>query len=339
MPIVKVNKKNIAKVAEIIKAGGVVAFPTETVYGLGANTFDAQAVKKIFALKGRPSDNPLIIHIGNLEDLGRVAELEIASSVHLLAMANTLLKRFWPGPLTLVLPKKKEVPYEVTAGLETVAVRMPSHPVASHLIHLAGVPIAAPSANKSGRPSPTSAVHVAEDFGDELFILDGGKTKIGLESTVLDLTASPPVILRAGAVTLEMILDILPDVILGKGDAEAPKSPGMKYRHYAPKAKLILIGGEGERVIADIQYFINSHSDLKIGVLASREYAVRYSGARIVILGSRHRLDLCARNLFSKLREFDKLGVDVILAESFSEEGIGAALMERLKKASGSNHK
>jgi len=362
MPIFKANKKNIAEAAEIIKAGGVVAFPTETVYGLGANAFDGRAVKKIFALKGRPVDNPLIVHIADLEDLRRVADthlnerqgkiatesIEIASGTrndrglrsHLAMTIQKLADKFWPGPLTLIVPKNKNIPNEVSAGLKTVAVRMPDHPVALKLIKEAGVPIAAPSANISGRPSPTNARHVADDFGEELLILDGGKARVGLESTVLDLTVSPPDILRWGAVTAEMIGEVLPNIKQKnkktnkqKNNQEIPKAPGMKYRHYAPEAPLTIIEGQGRQMIMDIQDFIDSHPGKKIGVLASREYAKNYKDADVVVLGLRKRPDLCAKNLFSSLRKFDKLGVDVILAENFPEAGIGAALMERLRKA------
>lgn len=334
----------IKEAAEMIKAGEVVAFPTETVYGLGANVFDADAVGKIFALKGRPADNPLIVHIGELEDLGRVAEITAfqkagsrPAEAGLVMTVKKLADKFWPGPLTLVLPKRKEIPDAVSAGLDTVAVRMPANLVARALIKESGMPIAAPSANKSGRPSPTDASHVAEDFGDELFIIDDGKSKIGLESTVLDVTVSPPVILRSGAVTIEMLAEILPEVIMGGAFRTAPKSPGQKYRHYAPEAPLFLIP-DNEKMMDDINILINENLDKKVGVLASKENSDKYKKAFVVIvIGSKNRPDLCAKNLFSSLRKFDKLGVDMIISESFSDDGVGRALMERLKKAANGN--
>jgi L-threonylcarbamoyladenylate synthase len=347
MPILPANEKTIAEAARIIRGGGVAAFPTETVYGLGANAYDAQAVAKIFALKGRPSDNPLIVHIAETGDLGKISKKlenkktrkqeEIASSRSLLAMANALAKKFWPGPLTLVLPRNKKIPYEVTAGLETVAVRCPAHSVARDLIRAAGVPIAAPSANLSGRPSPTSAKHVAEDFGEELFILDGGEAEVGLESTVLDLTVDPPVILRRGAVTLEMLKEIIPDVAYAEKFSGAVKSPGQKYAHYAPRAPLFLARGSGEDMVQSIQRFILSRKNLKVGVLTVNEHADRYPRAFAVIsLGPRRDLKLIARNLFTMLRKFDKLNVDVIISETFPKTDIGSAIMERLERAS--NH-
>ncbi len=352
MPIVKANKKTIAQAAKIIKAGGIVAFPTETVYGLGANAFNARAVRKIFETKGRPMDNPLIVHIGEMGELNKISNFrpfgmspaggQFPNSKLRFAMtAEELAERFWPGPLTLVLPKNKNIPDEVTAGLRTVAVRMPSHPVARALIRAAGVPIAAPSANLSGRPSPTTALHVAEDFGDGLFILDGGCAEVGLESTVLDLTVEPPIILRQGAVTLEIIQGVLPETISCKGNFSTSaggkvKSPGMKYRHYAPRAPLFLAQGKGAKEeIPSIQRFLLNHKNLRVGVLTVEEHKDRYQHAWVVIsLGSRRNLSEIAQNLFTSLRKFDKLNVDVIIAETFPREGIGAAIMERLEKAS-----
>lgn len=362
MPIFKANKKSITTAAQIIKAGGIAAFPTETVYGLGANAFDARAVRKIFALKGRPSDNPLIVHIADLEDLEKISNLQFPISnygnphlnsppasrgskeeeVITRSVIDKLTAAFWPGPLTLVLPKNKNIPNEVSAGLETVAVRMPSHRVARALIRAAGVPIAAPSANKSGCPSPTTAGHVADDFGEKLFILDGGPTEFGLESTVLDLTVDPPLILRLGAITLETIREILPEVVT-RGDDGNPstssgniifKSPGMKYRHYAPRAPLFLARGENGAMVSDIQYFILSHNNLRVGVLTINEHADCFGeAAEVTSLGSRRNPEQLARNLFDSLRKFDKLNVDVIISETFSKVGIEAAIMERLEKA------
>ncbi len=331
MAIVKANQYSIKKAAEIIKSGGIAAFPTETVYGLGADAFNAEAVKKIFVAKGRPADNPLIVHIARKEDL----ELIVQGSFSTSSETNDLIKKFWPGPLTLVLKKKAAIPDAVSAGLDTVAVRMPDHKIARALIKAAGVPIAAPSANISGRPSPTSAQAVFEDFGDSILILDGGYTEVGVESTVLDLTMAPPEILRHGAVTLEQIVRVLGEVNdCVENVGHAIKSPGMQYRHYAPKAPLVLASGTGNKMLGYILEFIREHNGKKVGVLATFENAKKYKNAKVVVLGLRHDLKGCARNLFTSLRKFDKLKVDIIIAETFSKRGLGAAIMERLRRAS-----
>lgn len=332
MAIVKADTNSIKQAAEIIKSGGVVAFPTETVYGLGANAYDRGAVKKIFELKGRPGDNPLIVHIAEVGDLYKISNIKYLISKEVI---DKLIAKFWPGPLTLILPKNKNIPSEVSAGLNTVAVRMPRHPIALALIKEAGVPIAAPSANLSGKPSPTSATHVFDDFGDKILILDGGTTEVGLESTVLDLTVSLPVILRQGGVTYEDIRKVLPDIFYGLHlTGGKAKSPGMKYRHYAPKAKMFLAKAEDADAVDFINRFIVQNKDLKVGVLATDDYKNSYEGAFAVLsLGGRNDLDMCARNLFTTLRKFDSLNVDVIISEIFPEEGIGAAIMERIRKA------
>ncbi|MDO8585156.1 MAG: L-threonylcarbamoyladenylate synthase [bacterium] len=334
MPIVSATEKNINKAAAIIREGGIAAFPTETVYGLGANAFDAKAVKKIFKAKGRPQDNPVIVHIVDKRDLSLVA-------ASIPPVAKKLIAKFWPGPLTLILPRNKNVPSIVSAGLDTVAVRMPAHQIARALIKKAGVPVAAPSANKSGRPSPTDAHHVTRDFGKTLFILDGGRTKIGLESTVVDCTVSPPVILRHGGVTFEELRHVVPTVrILKKGDVNAPaKSPGMKYRHYAPKAPLVIAEGSGAAMRKNIAQLIRSSKGKRVGILATEEslpYYMALGDRRIITLalGSRNNMRACARRLFAVLRKFDTLNVDLIITESFPEKGIGAAMMERLRRAS-----
>jgi len=337
--IIKVNpqkpKKNfIQKAAKIIKRGGLVAFPTETVYGLGANALDKKAVRKIFEVKKRSLDNPVIVHIAKAKHLNLLAR-KIPDEVKI------LVKKFWPGPLTLALFKKKIVPNEVTAGSNTVAIRMPKNKIALELIKVSKVPIAAPSANLAGRPSPTIAKHVFEDLGDKIdLILDGGKTKIGVESTVLDLTVNPPLILRPGGISLEKLRKILKDVKLHpflKGEKlkeKIVKSPGMKYRHYAPKAPLILV--EGKDQIAKIQKLIKYYQKKKqtVGVMATKETKRFYKKANLVlVVGSRKKLEEVARNLFKTLREFDRKKIDIILTEGFPEKGIGFAIMHRLKKA------
>lgn len=321
-------KKDIAEAAHIIQSGGIVAFPTETVYGLGANAFDAMAVAKIFEAKGRPTDNPVIVHILSMRDLRCVAS-DVPS------VARRLARTFWPGPLTLVLPKHTNVPFVVTGGLDTVAVRMPDHVIARALIRAAGVPIAAPSANVSGKPSPTTAEHVRHDFGNRVpMVLDGGSTCVGVESTVVDCTVDPPVILRQGGVTREMLHDVVPEI--AAVTAPSHKSPGTRYRHYAPVAPLMIAASENDELMfAEIQQFIDAHAGKRVGVLCASESATRYvRAAAIVPLGSWHNLRACARRLFAALREFDTLDVDLIIAERFPSTGVGAAIMDRLTRAS-----
>ena len=320
--------KTIQKAARIIKKGGLVAFPTETVYGLGANALDKKAVRKIFEAKGRPLDNPVIVHIANFEDLTKLVR-KIPKEAEILA------KKFWPGPLTFILFKKKIIPDEVTAGTKTVAIRMPKNKIALKLIKAAGVPIAAPSANLAGKPSPTKAEHVFEDLGDKIdLILDGGPTKIGVESTVLDLTVKPPQILRPGGISFEELKKVIKNIqphpsLLGKKFKGKAKSPGMKYRHYAPRAPLILVKRNLKEKIKKYQ-----KQGKKVGVLASDETKKFYQGADLVLsCGSRKNLKKVARNLFKVFREFDRKKVNIILAETFPEEGIGFAIMHRLKKA------
>lgn len=317
----------VAQAAHIIQSGGIVAFPTETVYGLGANAFDATAVGKIFAAKGRPTDNPVIVHIASMRDLRRV-------SGAVPPVAGQLARAFWPGPLTLVVPKHANVPLVVTGGLPTVAVRMPDHAIARALIRAAGVPIAAPSANVSGKPSPTSAAHVRHDFGSRVpMVLDGGSTRVGVESTVVDCTVDPPVILRQGGVTLEALHNVVPEITVAVTSSR--KSPGTRYRHYAPVAPLTIASSEDdETTFVEIQQFIDAHAGKRVGVLCANESATRYArAAAIVTLGSWHSLRTCARRLFAALREFDTLDVDVIISERFPEIGIGATIMDRLTRA------
>ena len=329
--------KQLDYAADVIRDGGLVAFPTETVYGLGANALDEKAVASIFAAKGRPSDNPLIVHIADQ------AELEsLTSSVPPCAFA--LICAFWPGPLTLVMPKAASVPDIITAGLDTVAIRMPSHPVALALIKKAGVPVAAPSANVSGRPSPTLASHVIGDLSGRVdVILDGGKVKVGLESTVLDLTQATPMILRPGGVTYEQLCEYLdklgidPSLLPGGGISMTPKSPGMKYRHYAPKAKVVIVQGGFNRVVERINSLTlqNEESGIKTGILATDESKNLYRAGRVISMGSRKSPATIAANLFESLRLFDETDIRMIIAEAIDGDGIGMAVMNRLTKAAG----
>lgn len=331
------NEIIIKTAADIIAGGGLVAFPTETVYGLGGDAFDVNASARIYEAKGRPSDNPLIVHIAALEDL-----YSLTDNVPEKALA--LAKEFWPGPLTMIVDKKSCVPDTVTGGLSTVAVRLPSHKVARDLIKASGTFIAAPSANLSGRPSPTRAEHVIEDLSGRVdMIIDGGDIEIGLESTIVDLTEDVPVILRPGYITMEMIEDVIGDVRLDKAlmtgvsDGVAPKAPGMKYRHYAPKAELTIIEGERDKVINRINSFVEEgrRRNRKVGVMLTTETYDMVDADVKISLGSGDSNEEIARNLFATLREFDETGVDVIYSEGFGDNGLGQAVMNRLLKAAG----
>ncbi len=322
----RIERKKIEMAANVIKKGGVVAFPTETVYGLGANAFDENAVRKIFELKGRPIDNPLIVHICKKRDIYRLAK-------DVPKIAKKLIARFWPGPLTLVLKKSEIIPDIVTAGLDTVAIRMPSHRVALKLIEYSNVPIAAPSANKSGRPSATSAKHVIEDFDEKVdCIIDAGESTIGLESTVLDLTETPPIILRPGAITREMLERVIGDVRV-ETYSERPKSPGMKYRHYAPNATLILLEGDVKSLEGKIRKEIEKYKDKKIAAVIFKESELNIKGVDIIRLCSKNDFETIAKNLFKILRELDEANYDVILFEGVEDRGMGFAIMNRLRKA------
>lgn len=332
-----IQDEELLEAAQIIRNGGLVAFPTETVYGLGANALDERAAKKIYAAKGRPSDNPLIAHISCLE------ELEPLVSV-MPEAGRKLAERYWPGPLTLVFPKSGRVPYGTTGGLDTVAVRMPSDPVANRLIALAGVPIAAPSANTSGRPSPTTAQHVWQDMSGKIeMILDGGPVGIGVESTIVDVSGEVPALLRPGAVTMEMLeaavghVEIDP-AIQGPVRADVrPKAPGMKYRHYAPQAELTLVEGEIDAVVGRINFLVKEKLGQKyrVGVICTDETQDLYRYGEVRSAGLRSKEETIAHNLFAVLREFDDLQVDYIYSESFSREHLGQAIMNRLTKAAG----
>ena len=331
------NPPEMEKLGEIIKNGGLVAFPTETVYGLGGDGLNPESSKKIYAAKGRPSDNPLIVHIARMEDLG-VLVREIPET------AVKLAERFWPGPLTMILNKSDAVPKETTGGLDTVAIRFPSHKVAQELILSSGGFIAAPSANLSGKPSPTLAKYVLEDLNGRVdAIIDGGDIPIGLESTIVDLTGETPVILRPGYITKEMLSEVLGDVltdptILDGNCKERPKAPGMRYRHYAPKGDLVVVEGKSDEVVSRINEEVSKAADagLRTGVIATKENAVFYNRADSVkIIGSREKDEEIAASLYRILREFDDENIQAIFSEGFSEEGLGVAIMNRLLKAAG----
>ncbi|HHV95555.1 MAG TPA: threonylcarbamoyl-AMP synthase [Clostridiaceae bacterium] len=374
--VIKIDINNISQekinyAAEILKAGGLVAFPTETVYGLGANALQKEAVRKIFAAKGRPSDNPLIVHIADIASLDSLV-------VEKPPIWEPLAHKFWPGPLTMIFKKSSVIPDEITAGLDTVAIRMPVHPIAMALIKASGLPIAAPSANSSGYPSPTLASHVYEDLNGKIdLIIDGGKADVGLESTVLDITVDPPLILRPGGVTLEQLRTIKSDISLDPALANEPetdftltsqanlntdeflkhkrrdlqgkfipKSPGLKYKHYAPKAQMVIVDGELDKIVSTINNLVQDikNSKKRIGILATEQtkdyYKVDTKGNENIVvmsLGSRDCPEEIAANLFKRFREMDEQKVDVIFAEGISKNGIGLAIMNRMKKAAGFN--
>lgn len=332
-----IDSREMAEAAEIIRQGGLVAFPTETVYGLGADALRPEASRKIYAAKGRPSDNPLIVHISRFADLVSIAR-EVPAQAKLLADA------FWPGPLTMIVWKNEKVPLETTGGLETVAVRMPNHPVALRLIEESGCMIAAPSANTSGKPSPTEASHVAEDLNGRVpLILDGGLVGIGIESTIIDLTEEVPMILRPGYITRKMLEDVLDSEvridpgIIASDSAQKPKAPGMKYRHYAPKAELVLVEGDTDRVTAEINRLVCQRQEegRKVGVIATEETKNSYLADCVMSIGAREDEDAIARHLYKMLRELDDCGMDAIYSESFATPRIGQAIMNRLLKAAG----
>jgi len=326
----------LQEAGEILRQGGLVAFPTETVYGLGGDALNPQSSRKIYAAKGRPSDNPLIIHIASMEALPLIVK-EVNDKVRKVA------ESFWPGPLTIILPKSDAVPEETTGGLQTVAVRLPSHPVARRLIECAGGYVAAPSANVSGKPSPTLAKYVIEDMDGRIdMIIDGGEVGIGLESTIVDLTVEPPQILRPGYITQEMLNEVLGAVdvdktILDNSSGQAPKAPGMKYRHYAPKGDLTIVTGDA----ADVVAYINAQAaeftaaGKKVGIIASEEMLQQYRAAIVKNIGNRTDETAIARNLYRILREFDEDGAEIIFSEAFDDGGMGQAIMNRLLKAAG----
>lgn len=329
----------IERAAQILKAGGLVAFPTETVYGLGGNGLSSLASSKIYEAKGRPSDNPLILHIASIEQLYPLVE-------KVPEIAEKLIEAFWPGPMTLIMKKSSVVPKETTGGLDTVAIRMPAHPVALALIKAAGLPIAAPSANASGRPSPTCAAHVCEDLSGRIdMIIDGGDVGIGIESTIIDVTGDIPTILRPGFITREILEKMLGEVRVDKAsvskmeEGEQPKAPGMKYRHYAPKASLVIVRGDTSCVVRKINELVRKarSEGKKAGIICTRETMKLYNNGEIKCIGAKDAETEIALNLYRILREFDSTDVDVIYSEAFDGGSLGQAIMNRLLKAAGHN--
>ncbi len=331
-------KEILARAGSIIREGGLVAFPTETVYGLGGDALNPESSRKIYAAKGRPSDNPLIVHVATMEDVEAIVK-EVPKAAYKLAEA------FWPGPLTMIMNKNDRVPHETTGGLDTVAIRMPNNEIALELIRQSGGYIAAPSANTSGRPSPTLARYCEEDLSGKIeMIIDGGQVGIGLESTIVDLTSEEPMILRPGYITQDMLKEILGSVtidrtIIDASSTQKPKAPGMKYRHYAPKGSLTIVQGSQSAVVDYInQKAKEAMAEGKrvgiIGTDATRDY---YSADVIKSVGNREEEATIAHELFKVLREFDDENIDIMFSESFDESGIGQAIMNRLLKAAGHN--
>lgn len=331
-----IKDEELKEASAVIRSGGLVAFPTETVYGLGGDATNPEASRKIYAAKGRPSDNPLIVHIADFSQLRNIVA-EVPQE------AEKLAEAFWPGPLTMILRKNDVIPYETTGGLDTVAIRMPSHPVARVFLQDSGCMIAAPSANTSGRPSPTTAQHVWEDLHGKIeILLDGGPVGIGIESTIVDLSEERPMILRPGFITQEMLSAVLGDVGVDPGLAsenskQPPKAPGMRYRHYAPKADLTLVEGIMEEVISKINALTREAQAMgkSVGVLATEENKDCYVADHVIVIGQRQDEAEIARHLFDVLRQFDDLQVDLIYSESFVAAGVGQAIMNRLLKAAG----
>ena len=340
--LLKVNSENpdpakIQVAAEIIQRGGLVAFPTETVYGLGADALNPVAVVALFEAKKRPLDNPPIVHVADPAEVYElVAEMP--------RKAQLLMAKFWPGPLTLIFKHSDIVPKETVTGLNTVAIRMPKHKVALELIKQSRCPIAAPSANLAGKPSPTTAQHVYEDLNGRIdAIIDGGATNIGVESTVVDVSVDPPMLLRPGGTPFEALKKVLGDLTLHpfvNAEQELSlkeiRSPGMRHKHYAPKAEVILVEGKVPAVIAKVKELAESYKlkEAKVGILATDETQTSYQADIVKSLGSRSNLATVAKNLFRLLREVDSENVDVIIAEGVSSEGLGLAVMNRLRKAS-----
>lgn len=335
---IKIDLESLAGLeqpAEALRRGELVAFPTETVYGLGADALNGNAVQSIFTAKGRPNDNPLIVHIAEFSMLEPLVQA-ISPAV------EKLIAAFWPGPLTIIFAKTHRVPYETTAGLDTVAVRMPDHPIALELIKKAGVPVAAPSANRSGKPSPTLAEHVLEDMDGRIpWILDGGPCRVGVESTVLDMTGDTPTVLRPGGVTLEMLEQVIGTVLADSSlfsgkETERPRSPGMKYTHYAPKGEVLVVSGDHEKVAQWINR--SAHQDELDGktavVLAAAEHLADYS-VRCRAFGAAGHPEETATHIFRLFRDCDRLGADKIYVEAIAKDGIGLAVMNRIEKAAG----
>ena len=331
-----IDENMMRKAGEILLSGGLVAFPTETVYGLGGNALDAEASRKIYAAKGRPSDNPLIVHIADYDALSGIVS-EVPETARKLADA------FWPGPMTIILNKNDRVPSSTTGGLSTVAIRMPDNEIAAAMIRAGGGYIAAPSANTSGRPSPTTAMHVRDDLDGKIdMIIDGGPVGIGVESTIVDLTEEIPMVLRPGYINMEMLRGVLGEVRLDPGlhynDPNFhPKAPGMKYRHYAPRAPLTIVEGPQQKVTAKIRELTaqKEQNGEKAGIIATDESASQYTSGTVRSIGTRSEEITISMHLYGILREFDDLGVDVIYSEAFDTPKMGQAIMNRLIKAAG----
>lgn len=335
--IIKVARdhpEGLEPAAQVLRDGGLVAFPTETVYGLGAVCTKETALLNIFAVKGRPADNPLILHIYHLDQLG-----QIVNSIS--PAARKLIKRYWPGPLTLIFPKRPEVSSVVTAGLDTVAVRMPSDPVARELLRLTNIPVAAPSANLSGKPSPTLGEHVINDLAGKIeVIIDSGPCPAGVESTVLSLSGAAPVILRPGVITREEMEKVLGEpILLAKpGDNDRPQAPGMKYRHYAPEAPVTLYEGEPEKIVREInQRLAEMQSVKKVVILGTTENIGRYRNKWVLDMGPSERPEIIAGRIYQLLRFCDRLQADQIFIEGIADRGVGTAVLNRLRKAAGGN--
>ena len=332
--------EELKEACDILKANGLVAFPTETVYGLGGDALHPEASAKIYAAKGRPSDNPLIVHVADMESVYDIAK-EVTDT------AKKLADAFWPGPMTMIFRKKDKVPYSTTGGLDTVAIRMPVHPIAMELIRQSGVYIAAPSANTSGRPSPTKAEHVIEDLSGRIdMIIDGGSVGIGLESTIVDVSGEVPVILRPGYITKSMLEEVVGEVridpaIVGKVMKKniVAKAPGMKYRHYAPKGNMAIVEGNTDSVIKKINELVQDKKEhgFRAAVIATEETKDRYECDIVRSIGSRKCEGSIAAGLYDILREMDHLGAEYIYAESFEEDKLGGAIMNRMVKAAAYN--
>lgn len=332
-----IDVKGIKRGAEIINNGGLVAFPTETVYGLGANALDEEAVKKIFIAKGRPQDNPLIVHVNKKEDIYNLTQ-DISE------VAKKIIDEFFPGPITVILNKSTCIPNVTSAGLDTIGIRMPKNEIALKIIEESGVPIAAPSANISGRPSPTDVKRCVEDLNGRVECIIGGNNSIvGVESTIVDCTVEPPCILRPGKVTLEELKGVCeeiyidPAIMKKPSETLKPKAPGMKYRHYAPNAQVKIIKGNLDKTIAKINEMLLNYidEDKTVGILATDETKENYKEGIVFSLGSRTDLNVIAKNLFETLRTLDDQKVDIILSEAFDEVGVGVAIMNRLNKSAG----
>ena len=335
---IKKDVKFIEEAAQTIVNGGIVAFPTETVYGLGANALDEKAVEKIFIAKGRPQDNPLIVHVSSNDISDLVKEVP--------DVAKKLMDKFWPGPLTIILEKKDIIPNVTSANLNTIGIRMPNCEIALKLIEISKRPIAAPSANISGRPSPTEVERCIEDLNGRVdYIIGGESSDIGVESTIIDCTVNPPMILRPGGITLEMLREVDSNICIDEAikskptDNIKPKAPGMKYRHYAPNASLKIITGKSEKTIEIIKEMLENYIEKshKVAVLTTDENLNKFNKGNIMSLGSEKDLNQIAKNLFEALRKCDDLGVEYILCQGFEEKGVGLAIMNRLNKAAGSD--